>query len=229
MNLWHRLLDGPLYTPPERLAALKEQVAAGTIPAIDLLRNFRRLNAECDPHVLGRAVSCARDPGLVPPYLYYLAEKGVPHFREELHDCLLRSHRRPLCGATAVLIDLSRDMQGQVAPGLTEAEIAACWAVALQSDYKRIFTVSGVLQEVEATPGLGGIERILMSQPPRSCHVAVAIGSLPQCDRVVVFTNKVLPSLRASFWKHCVSQPNFRLFDIDQIEGLYASKNGTKH
>ena len=194
MNPWLKLLHGPLWISPERIDALKKQVTESTISAIDLMRNYKRLGAECDPKELGRAISCAREPGKVPPYLYFMAEKITPFYREELHDCLLRSRRGPQAGHTAVLVDVSAGMQAPAGEGLTRLDIAASYAVTLTYPLKRIFTVSDTIVEVPQAAGMGGIDRITMAQRPgcqfmrQACRDILRFGSF---THILAFTDKV--------------------------------------
>ncbi len=222
-SLWFRLLDGAM-CPPRHTS----------LTALDVLRNLKYLNFICsDFKALGETIANCRNPEAIPPYVWYMAEKGVPHFRDELHTAMLRAPHRVLPGYTAVLIDVSHPMQVDMPPsgGINAIEVAASWAVALQGN-KRVFTASGVLQEVKASPGLGGIDRILISQQSTSCHITEAATHLcnyDKFDRVVVFTNKILPKIESPpCFIHNVTQPGFDLFDLDKDERNFCALNSLK-
>ncbi len=210
-SLWLRLLEGAM-CPPARIPTT----------ATGVLRNFKHLY-NADYKTLGDAINNCTQIDAVPPYLWFMAAEIAPHFREELHNAMLRAQRRPLPGYTAVLIDVSRDMQADTPTccRINAIEVAASWAVALQGN-KCIFTASGVLQEVPVLPGLGGIDRILISQPQTSCHINEATTHLcnyDKFDRVIVFTNKQLPNIANSpCFIHAITEPGFSLFDIDKDE-----------
>lgn len=229
-NLWLNLLNGPIYVDRARV---ESSIEDGSITAIDLLRNIRWLNGHIDFEKLGKAISNCRAPEKVPPYVYYLAEKGVPHFRQELSDLMILSlPQRTISGITAILVDVSQDMGRVVVPGLTEIEMAAVWAMALPCEGKGLFTVSNALQQVAPAVGLGAVDRIIMSQYHLNCNIIAAserICEFGNFDRLVIITNKILPRLSAPAYVHQISPAHagFNVFNLDRVESLVALRTGT--
>lgn len=218
-NLWLKLLNGPLYIDEERFGILQVEPEP---EAIDLLRNFKRLNAECKDHkFLARQIKGCKNPQRVPPYMWYLADKGAPFYRAELHFSMLRGIPRKLRGATGILIDCSQSMQRHVSPALKHVEIAAAWAVHLQSQIKGVFSCGAGLSEHKNVVGLGGIDRIMMAPPSKENHIAEAAEFIQKkfrFDRLIIFSNNPPPQIHRSCYFYVIYDPNQTLYKIDETE-----------
>ncbi len=189
--IWFKFLSGPLYISPERFAQLQTDP---TPPAIDLFRNFKRLCDTADPAFFASQIKNCLRPEQVVPHIYYLADRFQPFYREEIHAAFVRAQYPAFTGKLCILIDLSRQMTIKTAAGVDKMELAACLAVAANCKTKRIFTVSGTLTEVHAPViGLGGIDKILSSQPYAACNVERAIrhiNDLGKFDEILVYSQR---------------------------------------
>ena len=206
-SLWLRLLNGPMPGCESNLGQLQAHVAASCITAVDLLRNYKRLGEVCNHEDFGDAIAHCIAPEAVPPYLWYMADKITPFYREQLHTALLRARPSPQARSVAVLVDMVADMHAPVCPGLTRLEMAASYAVTLQN--YRIFTVGAGLAVLDGAVGLGGIDRILLQHPSATSHAERAARDLLQFgkfDELIIFTDKVIdPALRIDV--HVVTEP----------------------
>lgn len=223
-RLWFNLMNGPLMVDHDRLAKLANDP---TPQAIDLLRNFKALeDFKSFQHLENQIRNCLQ-PESVPPFMWYMADKDFPFYRSEFHTAMTRARYPLIDGTGCVLIDASKRMQEPLHPKLTRMEMAACYAVSMPTVPKDIYTVSDSLRQCHDAVGLGGVDRIMISQNAGGCNVERAITDIEKIkkyDFMLVFTDHK-PDIKVDMHVHVITRPGRHVFHFPCL----AQKKKTVH
>jgi hypothetical protein len=166
---------------------------------IALLMNLRNMTeAQVDPALVNEAIARKAPGSRALPFRFLTAAKHAPQFAQALSDGMCSAITGRLQGSTAVVVDVSGSMEGQLSgkSQMMQMDAAAALAVLFRevSASCRVFTFSQNLVEVPSLRGIGLVNGIAGSQQHSGTYLAGALTALrlhlPELDRLVVITDE---------------------------------------
>lgn len=205
--LWKRLVDGELAAPDTWEVALsggadkretfERMLREGTLGYLALLRNLRNMaQSGVDPGLVRDAIVARKGADRVLPFRYIAAARAAPQFEPAIDQALSEAigFLPVLDGKTAVLVDVSGSMEGQLSAksDMTRMDAAAGLASIIHGDV-RVFTFSTQVVEVPPRRGMAGVDAVIRSQPHGGTYLGKAVAALnaqvPH-DRLIVITDE---------------------------------------
>lgn len=208
-DLWKRLVENKLAIPDtwevglstggdkkETFTRLLQEKKLGYFA---LLRNLRNMmGAGVDKDLVEQAI-IARKGGAerVLPFRYIAASRACPQLEPALDKALVAAIEQSaeFAGTTAILVDVSGSMDGQLSAksDMTRMDAAAAMASLIRGN-KRVFAFSSTTMEVPARNGMAGIDAIKNSMVHGGTSLGEAVNyvsaRMRAPDRLIVITDE---------------------------------------
>lgn len=207
-KVWKKLVDGTLESPDtwevnlsagkDKKATFERLLTDKKLGALALLRNLRNMyDSGVDEKLVISSLDQMKTERVL-PYRFIAAAKYAPQWESTIEAAMMKclAEQDKLEGKTAIVIDVSGSMEGQLSSKSDLGRIdAACGLAILAREIcgnADVWTFSNEARKVASRHGFALRDAIHTSQPHGGTYLGKAIDTVnaTNCDRVIVITDE---------------------------------------